>query len=77
MNHQKPWFTDIKKVEFPFIYFWTDKEDEYLSVTPSSPGWLPSITLKDKTNVTSNNLSYLKKKNAIDSRQFIRKFTDL
>ena len=40
-------------VEFPSIYFWSNREDRYVSVTNSSPAFLPSLTKKRKNNITT------------------------
>ena len=44
------WVCNLVSIDFKFIYFYSTKgDDRFLSVTPLSPGWLPSLTKKDKT----------------------------
>lgn len=59
--------TEEKVVEFSLIYFYIEKNSKkYLSVTNLSPGFLPSITMKQKTNEDCSN--YMTKKRKLEKK---------
>ena len=59
--------TEEKVVEFSLIYFYIEKKSKkYLSVTNLSPGFLPSITMKQKTNEDCSN--YMTKKRKLEKK---------
>lgn len=61
------WISNLVSVDFRFIYFYTTNDDaRYLSVTPLAPGWLPSLTKKDKTHINiKTTTNYIRKSSEI------------
>lgn len=59
----KQWLCNLISVDFSFMYFYTSNDDNrFLSVTPLSPGWLPSLTKKDKSCINlKTTTNYIRK----------------
>ena len=70
-NITHKWVSDMSTIEFKFIYFYSANDDDrYLSVTPLSPAWLPSLTKKDKsvTNLKTTSQYIRKSSEKLDNR---------